>query len=39
MLYVFRHMAYDFVGEELNNDCDYMRRILCSAIVVFLARK
>lgn len=38
-LYVFRHMVQDFVVEELNNDGDYMRIILCSVIVMFLVRK
>jgi hypothetical protein len=38
-LYVFRHMAYGSVVEGLNNDDDYMIRILCSVIVMFLVRK
>ena len=38
-LYVFRHMAYGFVVEGLNNDDDYMMRILSNVIVMFLVRK
>jgi hypothetical protein len=32
-------MAYGLLFEELKNDCDYMKRILCSVIVMFLVRK
>jgi hypothetical protein len=38
-VYVFKNMAYFFVVEELNNDGDYTRRLLCSVTVVFLGRK
>lgn len=32
-------MTYGFIFEELKNDCDYMKIILCSVIVTFLVRK
>jgi hypothetical protein len=32
-------MAYGFFVEEIYNDGDHMRRILCSVIVMFLVRK
>ena len=38
-LYVFKHMAYGFVVEELDDDGDYIRRIICSVFVMFLVRK
>jgi hypothetical protein len=33
--YAFKHVAYGFLFEELNNDFDYKNRILCSATVMF----
>lgn len=38
-LYVFKHMAYGFFVEEIYNDGDHMRRIICSVIVMFFMRK